>query len=981
MDPPAIVPIWVSPLLAAIVVVMTTAFAWSAARPVLREPTGPALPERLQVWRGQQQFAAAVAIALLVFSGRHAAWSIPAVWLALQLVTHVVRRRSYGDAWTFAGQLAWTLRAYLATTAFWWAAALAPLGLLTFEAPAGAVVATGLVLVAWNHFYGDILLAILGATPLTRPELDPVFEAVLARARVARPRLMRAGPRGARIANAFAFAHPRGDVVLFFDALLDHATPAEAAGVLAHEVGHLEDFAPRRWPLYAHGALLGAGAAASTLALRAAADAGLTQAGVVIWAGVVFVSLILRARDSQQRERESDRRAVELCGGDGEALVDALRLLRTLALAPRRLDPAHERRATHPSLARRIRAIRAASGAPPDLLAPRAIAGAEPTRAVVFERERLVFVGAPAAVDVSSPAAAVAGGALDAIPYVDLIDLRTEPSRTGGVILVAVDGAGRARRLRIGDADTTALDALLDLADQRIATDAPALPASPALDRLVAGLAAIAVLAAGAWTLVFAALAVCLTPTASGLAAIAAGTVVAAMRPGPSLSIGRLALVLVGVVCAAMALRRWRAQRDAGQHAAWRGVLLQTLATAFAALWPTWWIVALGRADVVALHVAARAWVSAAAGWAALGAVFLVLPRRLGRIAGAACLAMAVAVGALASDAIRDRYAPDPLIATGAPPLAIDDLPAAPLARLTLVDTYWSIALAPDARHVLLRGQIRGGSPPRVPFTLAGFDGWRRTIEAQDAALVDATTVLVARADGTARVLTAESIRDGAVRWTLRVPDAPDGPLDVDPSGRWRLPTDGHGQDGPSDVPTAPPAEIEGRIGDTSVVRRAAPLRLRLDFVGQHRPLSWTVQELSWRTEIATTGRDGPRRLARTRLAVECFGTFLASPIAPCVASTGDETFLWTVDVERGTLHPTARMDGRVIGAGDPARVGLVWHDRELLLLSAGQTRALRVSTGDHCPCPHGAAASGGHVATLTSGHDQSTIAVYRIAR
>src|SRR4029078_1752811 len=60
----------------------------------------------------------------------------------------------------------------------------------------------------------------------------------------------------------------------------------------------------------------------------------------------------------QQQETASDLRAVELTG-DPEALIRALTKIHVLACLPRRCAQEVERAATHPSLARRIQAIRA----------------------------------------------------------------------------------------------------------------------------------------------------------------------------------------------------------------------------------------------------------------------------------------------------------------------------------------------------------------------------------------------------------------------------------------------------------------------------------------------------------------------------------------------------------------------------------------------------------------------------------------------
>ena len=67
-----------------------------------------------------------------------------------------------------------------------------------------------------------------------------------------------------------------------------------------------------------------------------------------------------RVRDRQHHETESDLRAVALTG-DPDALARALTKIHAYAHLPRRVDAEHEQQASHPSLARRIKAIRSAT--------------------------------------------------------------------------------------------------------------------------------------------------------------------------------------------------------------------------------------------------------------------------------------------------------------------------------------------------------------------------------------------------------------------------------------------------------------------------------------------------------------------------------------------------------------------------------------------------------------------------------------------
>jgi hypothetical protein len=280
---------------------------------------------------------------------------------------------------------------------------------------------------------------------------------------------------------------------------------------------------------------------------------------------------------------------------------------------------------------------------------------------------------------------------------------------------------------------------------------------------------------------------------------------------------------------------------------------------------------------------------------------------------------------------------------------------------------------------VLLAATLRGGAEPsRV--VVAGFDGWRRTIVASEVAFVDAATLLVARTDGTARVLSAEPIRGGVATWTLRLERAPASQVDVDATGRWRLDRPGLIGDVEDEMSAA---GVEGRIGTPGIAPTAGPwLVAHRQWNGGGNPVAWMVPELSWTTTL-TSERARPaapsRVLARSRLSVDCRGASLASPRATCLAATGDETFVWEIDAEGGALTPVAVIAGALTPIRDDARLLVAWRDDELLALWRGTPRALRLAERDRCPCPHDAAYAAGRLATLTSVRDRTTVALYAI--
>ena len=209
-------------------------------------------------------------------------------------------------------------------------------------------------------------------------------------------------------------------------------------------------------------------------------------------------------------------------------------------------------------------------------------------------------------------------------------------------------------RLRLAGGDLGAVQALMDLVDQRLGP----LPSTPRLPQLVGRAAAMAAFLAAmplfAWGVMAMALLALVRPTTPALAAIAGGLLAhgGCSPPGTRRRRGRCRCwSLIGLAAAVVAIRQFRRDRASEARFRWDGFLFAAfVVTAAAAAIPLWLIVALGHTDLGRLHVAARAFAAAAAGFAALGALCVVVPRRLARIAAVAAFTLAAAVAAVGSD-------------------------------------------------------------------------------------------------------------------------------------------------------------------------------------------------------------------------------------------------------------------------------------------------------------------------------------------
>ena len=334
---------------------------WLSGLPLRRAKADPTIAERMQRHRVRLGLVAITAAAAMPFvvdagclaSGRvmqYGAWFVPS-FAALFFVAglgaaaggYPLRRDLFGERNSLPGYVWRGLRGALALYGFWLALLLLPY----LGAPAALALALLLLIVSANH--PAYVCAMLGARPFADAALAPEFERVLAATTGPRPRVLVCGNDRGSVINAFALPSNRDPRVLMTQPLLRDLEPAEIVGVFAHEVAHHEDFdAPtlRRWRI-------------EETILIALGAVGALFLPLLLWAWPVllFLALWRRARTMQDRERYSDRRAAELCG-DTEAYIRALEKIYASNALPRRMDGDAERRSSHPSLARRIQALR-----------------------------------------------------------------------------------------------------------------------------------------------------------------------------------------------------------------------------------------------------------------------------------------------------------------------------------------------------------------------------------------------------------------------------------------------------------------------------------------------------------------------------------------------------------------------------------------------------------------------------------------------
>lgn len=936
-------------LAAALVICVTpAALRWWWGRALVRLADDPLLPERLAAHNRRFGAVSGGCAALLVLGwGPWALWTVPLLILAQTVGGFPLRKTLYRETWSIAGCLSFFARNAVALFGFWVALSLTPWLVSTagrFDAFAAAVAA--LVLVGWSRYSDVVLRTLLRTRPIVDPVVVPRFEALVAAAGLPMPRFEYIPMRGGVLANAWALPTRRRSSVIFTDTLLSRLTPDETIAIAAHELAHLEYYDRarlRRMNIVTYGLIVSAAAMTPvTRALTGSPDLG---AAALIWPGALVMALAFRARHRQQNETASDLRAVALTG-DGEALASALTTLHTIARVPRRWDQNRERQATHPSLARRIRDIRAAAG-----LASATLGAASAFRAssghvtVTFESTRVIWHEEPATTHL--------------LDYSSLVELRLHAAATGAVTLVAAERSGRRWQMTPDAADVSAMQAILDVVDARLTHDARTPAFSAAITRLVVALGWVLAFLVGQFALGFVAVLASIAPApallnGAGTAALgAAALLLRDSAAGRSNRIG-MAIVCAVIGAALLTLGRMRRTETSRATAPLLALLGACGALAVAAI-------GLPGLSAIRLHQGARATPAAivlllalaSACWTRRGEVTM----RYASL-GAAVTGLLVAV--LGSTTFLDLAGRDPFLVAATPvKWTVIDGPA--IAEFDVPFDVDTMRLSPHGRLVAVeRTEEEDANAVQGPH---GFHAGRAgeplsSIEGDDLVFVDDSRalVLVVRND-------AAEIRDLAldgapvVTWRQTVPDLRWGSLTYDArsngwtvvgrdaAGRfvriagtlrgtdaqrtaWKNPMARGGRIDALGVRGGTMLAVEKRYEGSALGR--TPLRSLASFLPQvySRSLLWRL-------------RDGTRTAAgRSLLDASCVSEALSDDRLACTAFDGTRTRILAIDPETGGVAPIAMMDGRFFSDGGVARGWLSgW--------AGSQALALRLATGE----------------------------------
>ena len=729
--------------------------------------------------------------------------------------------------------------------------------------------------------------------------------------------------------NALAVPGLRDCRVFVSRRLLGLLDPAETAAVCAHELAHLE-WRNRVWLLRYRGVLLALALIGLAIPLLVPQPPWwLTPA----WMLTLLVLLMLLQRRQRGEESACDARATTL-GVDPAALASALIKLHGANLMPRRLAAAADQSMTHPSLARRLQALRRLAGQP-DGDGPAPLWVASGTGWLRLDGEGVQYhPGREAGPDWQKP-------------FADLIELCLVASGAGAKLSLR-ETQGAALRLPLARTDIPAVQDHLDRVDHRLAP----LPERPLGTGRWEPLLVLAILLA-----IYANPDRTLTPFQQLLLLVPGIAVLVTRRPGP---LAILAAMATGLA-AALALEQGidllanlptiLALGGAGIGGLWLlGASRQRLGPRIA-----------GTLVAVSLAVAGFAWLDAglrpwdpalATRLQALGIEraslllpLLALAAVLG-FSGRAARRFGIAIGAaalLAMAAVSSSLYPLWATATGLDPLAATPPPPPPptgsarIAERPLPGRAFALRLSPDGQHFMAMLDTQEPDGPSH-WVLGSFEGPLIETTADAADFHDGQWLVLRRATDHSSLELLDEKGKGTPAWTLRLPALPQGTevslwTDAD---RWSVEqwTEDEGAS----------LTYRGRIGDphweiapAEPVQEAPPkaacatdIAKAVDSTSDTRwQLSAETQEatspgalLPWRigllrrdasvSRVTLTGPAGATRAFDTVGFVHCLPSG-PSDRALCLVRQGDRQSrtlkVWTLDQRTGRLDPLVAAD------------------------------------------------------------------------
>jgi Zn-dependent protease with chaperone function len=965
-------------LIPLVVALVPAALRWWMGVRLLGRLDEATFPERLAAHHQRNGAVFAFAILVLIWTSPRATfWSLPLLILSRTAAGFPFRRQIYGETWSLAGMLLFFGRLILGVYGFWLLAINTPFlasraGRLDWIAAA----LLGAILIAWHERYPEILRSVLRARPVQDPLLLERFRSMAAAAPAHRPWLFEyVNMNGGALANALALPSLRQSTVLFTSTLLERLDADEMTAICAHEIAHLEYYRPDRMRRYRRVdvGLIGLSVIATPIS-RVAFPSEAAFAWLLVPL-VILCALVVRARDRQRNETASDVRAIALCG-DADALARALTKLYQFARVPRRFDAYRERSATHPSLARRIRDIRAAAGLQPAVVSSTsAFDAAHGPARVVFTPARLEWREHE--------------GATHGLEYSHLSELRLQPQRDGAQ-LVAVERSGRRWQMPVLARDLDAMQATLDAVDGRLgAFTAPRI--SPGFARLVALAAVVIGAGAAQFACALVALVTFLRPNAnlvagSGVAAFTAASLL--LRDGSVRGRASVAamLFITGGVLIALA---WLMRGDRTESPSMKPVAALGMAAALMAV-----LLLTGGLDPVRLHQSARALPSATILLVALATVLVTERTRRVRAAAVVPLLFAGITSGAGSMTFLERLCSDPFLVQAAP---VIQRPVRTRATTTFRIPFVAseMRLSPEGRQLAIVPDEDTDADQHVvrTFHVGSVDGGLVPIAADDVAFVDEGHVLTVRFDGAeADLQELATAAPQEALWRQRIPQIRSGTVRFSPSAHeWQLLGWTNGRTIVSvrgTLDSGTPARSEWTVPDREgwVSAMMASGRQALIVDATYEPgadplrMWYRVSEPRYSARVWRLNPDSSARIAESHLGnVTCSSGDAVAGSLVCAAFDGVRTRIASVAADSGRITPLASMDGRFRTANTIADGWITgWIGRTPVALRTATNELLRLPL-QRDEWTDAVAAAANTIATASSAGDENVVRTYAV--
>jgi Zn-dependent protease with chaperone function len=891
------------------------AVRWWSGRALARRLDDPLLPERLQAHARRNIHAlwTVIVFAILLGGYRHLLWSLPLMLITRMAAAYPLRRALYDESWTLASYVMTTLRLFVAIAGFWLLLAATPI----LASAAGsldwiAALALGAVLFVLHDRSADVFRRLVRSQALTDDALLARFRAIAAASHAAQPRFELIDLRGGAIANAVALGSLRGSSVLYTDTLLRLLDADEAAAITAHEIAHLEYYDTRRlqWLWRITSGLIAAALCASMLP-RLIPELSLLMLAAG-WVMALVMTLGWIARDKQRNETASDLRGLELCG-NAEALIQALTKIHVFARVPRRWDTQTEAMASHPSLARRIRAIREAAGAAhaPAIPQPETVRGADGRISITFDVDRLHWQESE--------------GVTHVLSYAHLMELRVYARTMSATRLVAVERGGRRWEVALDASEAARAQAILDRVDTRLSEPVAQSHALPLL-HVASALVAICAMWAGQIIVAIVALVAAIKPTPVSFAAVG-GTALAgvAILGRDALATGTLnspwqALLLAAVGIGLVFGAWWKRETDESRTSKWA-------ISALAVLTALSLVLIVTRAwTAVGLYQASVAFPAATILPFALAAAMACQSRRAWRRAVVPVAAVGLLAGVAGSGTFLHAFGRDPFL-VGGPRLTIEPLTGSPVADFTIPMSAADLRLSPSGKRIAV---LTSRAPMGIVTTFAvGAPGNELTpIPANDLVFLDDERVLTLTADGANAFVREVRVGTRATEREHRIENLTAGRLAFRrESNRWLV--TGSSFDGQL-------VSVEARLGSPDVQRREwttadrygwadawalegdtallARKQFDLDAIGSGALGSTLTLLLSHiPTRLTRIGPAGTIDVATSQLDTTCSDRVFDAARLVCMAFDGKRTHLFVFEPSDTAPRPVGSIGGHFL--------------------------------------------------------------------